>query len=312
MFLALISAVLLPLLLSPLQGQKKSDREMGDLSGPVRSVRTEDAMFGGRRGHCSQDPRRLAKQTAYDQQGSLLEYTDYNLDGSVHGKVAFGRDASGNKTDEAYYDGKGRLYHKVFFRPGPDGKLLREESYDRQGGLLSRTLPSYSEGGGLNQLDTYDGGGILIRTRIYDTAGNLVEDSRYENGKLSARSVDSYDGNGNKIEESHLGPDGSLYSDNLMNPARIINSYDSGGRLSQQILYGADGSVTWRMNYSYDSKGNVAEQWQYRLGSFLTSHRTYTYEFDSTGNWSRQSIAEQLSETCSNPMEIVYRTITYY
>jgi antitoxin component YwqK of YwqJK toxin-antitoxin module len=312
MFLALISAVLLPLLLSPLQGQKKSDREMGDLNGPVRSVRTEEATFGGRRGHCTQDPRRLSKLTAYDLQGSLLEYTDYNLDGSLHSKVAFGRDASGNKIDEAYYDGKGRLYRKRFFRPGPDGKLLREESYDRQGALLSRTLPNYADTGALNQLDTYDNGGILIRTRIYDAAGNLAEESHYENGKLSARSVDIYDANGNKVEESHHGPDGSLYSDSLMNPARIINSYDTAGRLSQQILYGADGSVTWRMSYAYDSKGNLAEQWQYRLGSFLISHRTYSYEFDSAGNWSRETIAEELSETCSKPMEIVYRTITYY
>jgi antitoxin component YwqK of YwqJK toxin-antitoxin module len=312
MFLALIFAVLLPLMLSPLQGQKKSDREIGDLSGLVRSVRTEEATFGGRRGHCSQDPRRLSKLTAYDQQGSLVEYTDYNLDGSLHSKVAFGRDASGNKVDEAYYDGKGRLYRKRFFRPGPDDRLLREESYDRQGALLSRTLPSYGDMGALNQLDTFDNGGILIRTRIYDAAGNLVEDNHYENGKLSTRSVDTYDGNGNKIEESHHGPDGSLYSDNLMNPARIINSYDIAGRLSQQILYGADGSVTWRMNYAYDSRGNLAEQWQYRLGSFLISHRTYTYELDSVGNWSRQTITEELSEGCSHPMGMVYRTIAYY
>jgi antitoxin component YwqK of YwqJK toxin-antitoxin module len=313
MFLALIAAGLLPLLpISQIQGQKKSDSERGDLNGPVHSVRTEEALFGGRRGHCSQDPKRLAKVTTYDREGGLLEYTDYNLDGSIHSKVTFGRDQSGNKTEEAYYDGKGRLYHKRFFRPGPDSRLIKEESYAPKGSLIARTLPSYSDTGVLNQLDTYDGEGILVQTRIYDAAGNLTEESHYENGGLSIKSVGAYDANGNKIEESHYKADGSLYSDSTMNPAKIMDSYDSGGRLSQQLLYSGDGSISWRINYAYDSKGNLVEQWQYRLGGFLISHRTYAYEFDSAGNWAKQTITDRLSETCSNPMEIIYRTITYY
>src|SRR5215813_2618813 len=312
MFLALISAVALPLLLSPIQGQKKSDREKGDLTGQVRSVRTEQAMFGGRRGHCVQDPSHLVKLTKYDLQGNLLEYSDYNLDGSTHGKVIFGRDPSGNKSEEAYYDSKGRLYRKRFFRPGTDGKLVKEESYGAQGVLVARTLPTYGEGEVLAQLDTYDGGGILIHSRTFDPICILLNEDHYENECFTVRSLAAYDANGNKIEESHHRSDGSLYSDNLMNPARMIFTYDSGGRISQQILYGSDGSVSWRINYAYDSRGNLAEQWQYRLGSFLISHRTYTYELDAAGNWLKQRIAEQFSETCSNPMEIVYRTITYY
>src|SRR5262249_52406102 len=209
MFLALIYAVLLPLLLSPIQGQKKSDRERGDLTGPVRSIRTEEAMFAGRRGHCAQDPRRLVKLTTYDPQGNLLEYTDYNLDGSIHSKVSFGRDQSGNKIEEGYYDGKGRLYRKRFFRPGSDGRLIREESYGPEGSLIARTLPSYAEAGTLSQLDTYDGAGILVRSKTYDPAGNLIEDSHFENGSLSVRSVGSYDAGGNKLEESHYRLDGS-------------------------------------------------------------------------------------------------------
>jgi len=313
MFLALISVVLLPLLpISPPQGPKKSDRDRGDLAGPVRVVRTEDAIFGGRPGHCSQDPKRLVKLTTYDPQGSLEEYTDYNLDGSIHSKVSFGRDRDGNKIEEAYYDGKGHLYRKRFFRPGPDDRLIREESYGPRGSLVARTLPSYNETGILGQLDTYDSGGILTHTRVYDEAGNLTEDSHYENGHLSVRSVGSYDTNGNKLEESHYKADGALYSYSLMDPAKIIYSYDSAGRLSQQILYSGDGSVSWRINYAFDSKGNLSEQWQYRLGNFLTSHRTYGYDLDSAGNWTKQTISEEISETCSHPMEIIYRTITYY
>jgi YD repeat-containing protein len=272
----------------------------------------EESMFGGRRGHCSPDPKRLVKLTIYDPEGNLLEYTDYNLDGSVRSKVSFGRDLAGFKTDEAYYDSKGRLYRKRFFRPGPDGKLIREESYDPKGLLVARTLPGYSDAGVLDQLDTYDGGGILIRSRTYDAAGNLIEDSHYENGSLSVRSVGSYDANGNKLEESHHKGDGSLYNDSLINPAKIMYSYDTAGRLSQQILYGGDGSVSWRISYAYDPSGNIGEQWQYRLGSFLISHRTYAYEYDSAGNWLKQTVREQISETCSNPMEIIYRTLTYY
>lgn len=312
MFLALIMAVLLPLLLSPGQGQKKSDRESSDLNGPVRSVRTEEAMFSGRRGHCVQDPKRLVKMTTYDPSGSLLEYTDFNIDGTVHSKVSFGRDLGGSKSEEAYYDGKGHLYRKRFFRPEPDARLIREESYGPEGSLVARTLPSYNETGILSQLETYDGAGILTHSRIYDQAGNLTEDIQYENGSVSVKSVGIYDSNGNKLEESHFKADGSLFSESLLNPAKIIYSYDATGRQVQQILYGAEGSVTWRLNYAYDSKGNLAEQWQYRLGGFLTSHRTYTYHYDLRGNWVKQTITEQLAESCSNPMEIIYRTITYH
>jgi antitoxin component YwqK of YwqJK toxin-antitoxin module len=313
MFLALTLAVLLPLLpVSPVQGQKKSDREAGDLNGPVRSVRTEESMFSGRPGHCAPGPKRLVKLTVYDRQGNLLEYTDYNLDGSVHSKVSFAWDPDGYKTEEAYYDGKGKLYRKRFFRPGPDGKLISEESYDPKGLLIARTLPGYRDSGALEQLDTYDGEGALIRSRAYDAAGNLKEDNHYQNGSLTIRSVGSYDADGNKLEESHHKADGSLYSDSLMNPAKIIYGYDTAGRLSQQILYAADGSISWRLSYLYDTKGNIAEQWQYRLGSFLISHRTYAYEYDSAGNWAKQTVSEQISDTCSNPMQIIYRTLTYY
>ena len=293
MFLALIPAVLLPLLLvSPIQGQKKSDREAGDLSGPVRSVRTEASKFGGRRGHCLPDPKRPVKLTVYDPQGNLLEYTDYNLDESVRTKVSFGRDLRGYKTEEAFYDGKGHLYRKRFFRPGPDGKLIREESYDPKGLLVARTLPGYGDSGALSELDTYDSAGVMIRSRAYDAAGNLIEDSHYQNGILSVRSVGSYDADGNKLEESHHKGDGSLYSDSSINPARIIYSYDTAGHLSEQILYGDDGSISWRISYAYDPKGNIAEQWQYRLGSFLISHRSYSYEYDSAGNWAKQTVSE--------------------
>src|SRR5215470_2386924 len=214
MFLALIYAVLLPLLLSPFQGQKKSDREKGDLTGPVRSVRTEEALFAGHRGHCSQDPRRVVKLTTYDRQGNLLEYTDYNLDGSTHSKISLGRDQSGNKIEEAYYDGRGKLYRKRFFRPSADDRLIREESYGPEGSLISRTLPGYSDAGTLSQLDTYDGTGILVRSKTYDPAGNPIEDNIFENGSLTVKSVGSYDASGNKLEESHYRADGSLYSEN--------------------------------------------------------------------------------------------------
>jgi YD repeat-containing protein len=313
MLSALTLAVLLPLLpVSPIQGQKKSDREAGDLNGPVRSVRTEESTFSGRPGHCSPAPKRLVKLTVYDPYGNLIEYTDYNLDGSVHSKVSFERDPSGYKIEEAYYDGKGRLYRKRFFRPGPDGKLISEESYDPKGLLIARTLPGYRDSGVPAQLDTYDGEGVLIRSRSYDASGNVIEDSHYQNGSLTIRSVGSYDADANKLEESHYKSDGSLYSDSLLNPARIMYSYDTAGRLSQQILYGADGSISWRLSYLYDPKGNIAEQWQYRLGSFLISHRTYRYEYDSAGNWARQTVSEQISDTCSSPIQIVYRTLTYY
>jgi len=313
MFLAMTLAVLLPLLpVSLIQGQKKSDREAGDLNGSVRSVRTEESMFGGRPPHCSPAPKHLVKLTVYDHLGNLLEYTDYNLDASIHSKVSFERDASGYKTEEAYYDGKGRLYRKRFFRPGPDGRLISEESYDPKGLLIARTLPGYRDSGVLDQLDTYDDEGMLIRSRTYDAAGNMIQDSHYQNGSLTIRSVGSYDPDGNKLEESHYKGDGSLYSDSLMNPAKIMYSYDTAGRLSQQILYGADGSISWRLSYLYDPKGNIAEQLQYRLGNFLVSHRTYAYEYDSAGNWAKQTVTEQIADTCSNPIQIIYRTLTYY
>ena len=76
--------------------------------------------------------------------------------------------------------------------------------------------------------------------------------------------------------------------------------------------YGADGLLIWKDTYRYDEHGNLTELSAYDHGGIARSHRTYAYEYDSAGNWISRKESEDFSPTCSHPMEILIRRITYY
>ena len=116
--------------------------------------------------------------------------------------------------------------------------------------------------------------------------------------------------------------------------------YDPQGRMIEKVFYRNDGSLGWRYVYNYkdntieelsydptdklsskymtilDDKGLGRERTEINLkDDSIRSKYSYTYEFDSHGNWIKQTTSTWTTKNGAGefkPAYVTYRTITYY
>lgn len=97
---------------------------------------------------------------------------------------------------------------------------------------------------------------------------------------------------------------------------RGIATYDQKGVKIDSVNYAVD-DVTQRgkHQYSYDDKGNVVEVVLFGDDGSVLSKMIYQYEHDELGNWKKKTSAIAVYENGVlryEPLEVSYRTITYY
>lgn len=104
---------------------------------------------------------------------------------------------------------------------------------------------------------------------VYDAAGNLTEQTGFdeENTKVW-RSVITYK-DGMKSDVSEFGKDNSL-------KGRTIYSYN-GKRLSDETSYNGEGAIIWKVVYAYNDRGQLSEENEYTGDGALNERRTYVY-----------------------------------
>ncbi|MGH9823434.1 MAG: hypothetical protein ACREDR_09300 [Blastocatellia bacterium] len=311
MFASRYSLLLLVLISAPVSAATRTDRQRGDLKGAVKSVRTVSAMYSGPAGQCSQEKQTLESISRYNADGNLALFTDYNYDGSIHRKDVFTYGASGARQSQVSYDKAGFAFSKQTFDPNNAGLPATSDMYKADGSIDRTTTWQYDGKSQILGTQTRDPSGSLVWAQTFDPVGNLVEDIEYKGGVLASKRTYTYDANRKMLESVYYNGDGSLI-DGPKDPARSIYAYDSAGHLVERTQYEDDGSVAWKLKYAYDQNGNITELSLYSRGTQLTSHRTFTYEYDAAGNWTVQTLSEDFSSTCSHPMQVRNRTITYY
>ncbi|MGH9944486.1 MAG: hypothetical protein ACRD9R_19235 [Pyrinomonadaceae bacterium] len=92
--------------------------------------------------------------------------------------------------------------------------------------------------------------------------------------------------------------------------------YNYKGSNVERLVYSADGSLNQKYLSTLDGKGHKVEEtiFEAKDGS-VRSKYTYTYEFDSRGNWVKQTTAKIVTkdgQPSVEPYSVTYRTITYY
>ena len=97
---------------------------------------------------------------------------------------------------------------------------------------------------------------------------------------------------------------------------RSVTMYDPKGQRIDSVAYPVEStSLPGREQYEYDSKGNIVKMvLRGDDGSILTKEN-YEYEFDELGNWKKMTSSVALYENGKvsyEPIEVTYRTITYY
>lgn len=97
---------------------------------------------------------------------------------------------------------------------------------------------------------------------------------------------------------------------------REITTYGTNGEKIDYVAYPSqDGTVAGKQQYKYDDKGNILEMTLRGKDGSILSREKYNYEFDEFGNWKKMTSFVAVYENGDigyEPIEITYRTITYY
>jgi protein TonB len=95
-----------------------------------------------------------------------------------------------------------------------------------------------------------------------------------------------------------------------------VAAYDLKGTKIENAYFPVNGeTLTGKEVYKYDEKGNISEMTLQSADGSLLSKETYTYEYDMLGNWTKMSTSVAVvagGKLSFEPVEITYRTITYY
>jgi hypothetical protein len=197
------------------------------------------------------------------------------------------------------------MQHSTLTTYNEKGNKLRTDSYDYKNNLDFITVYGYLDGRRVSASKFVPreygppvgiGGGLSRRS-------NREKDPRYDH-----RFEFKYDEKKRLIEKTEF-----FSNDDIMQ--RRVYKYDANQK--EELVYSADGSLILRNLYELDDKGNALEQTSFAADGSVNSKTTYTYEFDSNGNWTRQTISRDvISESLrKHPIPAPsagLRTITYY
>jgi TPR repeat len=94
-----------------------------------------------------------------------------------------------------------------------------------------------------------------------------------------------------------------------------VTTYGIKGNRLENTSYPTGGSVSGKEEYKYDERGNITEMTVRDERGAILSREAYTYDFDKFGNWTRMVTSLVVFENGRlkhEPIEITYRTVTYY
>ncbi|HEU4434579.1 MAG TPA: tetratricopeptide repeat protein [Pyrinomonadaceae bacterium] len=94
-----------------------------------------------------------------------------------------------------------------------------------------------------------------------------------------------------------------------------VTTYSLKGNRIENTSYPIGGSLVGKEEYKYDERGNITEMTLRDDRGAIVSRESYTYEFDKFGNWTRMVTSLVLFENGQlkrEPVEVTYRTVTYY
>jgi hypothetical protein len=201
----------------------------------------------------------------------------------------------------------------------------------------------FTQDGPRSTLTTYNEKGNKLRTETYDYKNNLFQITVY--GYVDGRRVSASKFVPREYGPSvGIGPGRSLGSDRKMDPrySRWVEfKYDEKKRLiertdflsnddimerhvykydanqKEEFVYSPNDSLPQRYLYILDDKGNEIELTSFAADGSVNSKTTYTYEFDSNGNWTRQTVSRNVMSESLRKLPIPLpsahlRTITYY
>jgi hypothetical protein len=94
-----------------------------------------------------------------------------------------------------------------------------------------------------------------------------------------------------------------------------ITTYGIRGNRVENTSYPIKGAVVGKEEYKYDERGNITEMTVRDDHGAILSREAYSYDFDRLGNWTKMVtslVVFENGELKREPIEVTYRTVTYY
>jgi len=94
-----------------------------------------------------------------------------------------------------------------------------------------------------------------------------------------------------------------------------LTTYGVNGNRIENTSYPGRDSLIGKEEYKYDTRGNIIEMTLRDDQGAILSKEAYSYEFDTIGNWTKMVtslVVFENGQLKSEPLEITYRTVTYY
>jgi antitoxin component YwqK of YwqJK toxin-antitoxin module len=169
--------------------------------------------------------------------------------------------------------GKTKIQYRPFFWSGDTPGAWKHEvtEYDLAGNILLRVKKEYKITD-LREMAATPVNEIDSTIYVYWPGGKLksVTETEYRNGTVRPATVNTYNENGDPLEE--------LWYDRTGLNHGTRRAYDSNGRLVKETHFG----YGWQNNYRlffYDAKGMLLEEWVYTPGGRLLEKYYHSYTF---------------------------------
>jgi hypothetical protein len=94
-----------------------------------------------------------------------------------------------------------------------------------------------------------------------------------------------------------------------------ITTYGIRGNRVENTSYPIKDAVVGKEEYKYDERGNITEMTVRDDRGAILSREAYSYDFDKLGNWTKMVtslVVFENGELKREPIEVTYRTVTYY
>ncbi|HKG45964.1 MAG TPA: tetratricopeptide repeat protein [Pyrinomonadaceae bacterium] len=94
-----------------------------------------------------------------------------------------------------------------------------------------------------------------------------------------------------------------------------VTTYGVKGNRVENTSYPIKGGLVGKEEYKYDERGNITEMTVRDDRGAILSREAYSYDFDKLGNWTKMVtslVVFENGELKREPIEVTYRTVTYY
>lgn len=105
--------------------------------------------------------------TVYDKNGSIIEQTEFNKDGSVKNKESNKFDTNKNKIETIEYNDKDKTISKTTFLYDKNDRKVLEIEYDSKGKIVKQSAYLYNNKGFKTEKRTVDGNKKLVAVKKY-------------------------------------------------------------------------------------------------------------------------------------------------